>query len=79
MIVAAAWAWAIAGIVAFLFLGVLVAVVLGAVGMPGDFLRRRRTPEGEVVAGVETPAEVPERTAEETAAEAERLERERDA
>jgi hypothetical protein len=79
VIVADAWAWAVAGIVAFLFLGVLVAVVLGAVGMPGDALRRRRTPEGEVVGGVETPAEVPERTAEETAAEAERLERERDA
>ena len=79
MILAEAWAWALAGIVAFLALGLLVALLLGVAGMPADVLRRRRRPQGEVVGGVETPAEVPERTAEEAAAEADRIERDRDA
>lgn len=79
MILAEAWAWALAGIAAFLVVGLLVALALGVVGMPGDFLRRRRTPDREVVRGVEVPPEVPERTPAEAAAEAERVEREPDA
>ena len=38
--IAAAWPWVLAGI-AFVFVaGLLVMLLLGVVGMPGDFLRR---------------------------------------
>ena len=79
MILGAAWAWALAGIAAFLLLGVLVAVLLGLVGSSREAVRGTGTPDPDVAGGVELPEEGPERTAAETAAEAERLERERDA
>ena len=60
--IAAAWAWGLLAVVAFLVLGVLLMLLLGLAGAPGDFLRRLgqraappREDQGRVV-----PDEVPD-------------------
>jgi hypothetical protein len=59
--IAAAWAWGILGVVVFLGIGLLAALMLGLLGAPFEVFRR--------VEGEPEPSEVPELTAEETAAE----------
>lgn len=40
MIAAATWAWVLVGVAAFLVVGVLVMLALGAVAAPADAVRR---------------------------------------
>ncbi|HSC93162.1 MAG TPA: hypothetical protein VLB86_16035 [Gaiellaceae bacterium] len=79
MILGSAWAWAVVGVAIFLLVGVLAALALGLVPLPREAVRRRQAPDADVVRGVELPAEVPEQTAGEAAAEADRLDRGADA
>jgi hypothetical protein len=70
--IASAWAWALAGIVAFLVLGVLVMLALGVLALPGDAARRlRQTAAGERTAGGQPlPDEVPDASAADVAEQA---------
>ena len=68
MIAVSAWVWAALAIVVFLVLGILLALFLGLVGMPGD--AGRRTAQ-RARAGDALPDEVPRASAEETAERAE--------
>lgn len=67
--IGAVWAWALVGIAAVVVLGVLLVLVLGAAGMPGDFLRRlgQSATAPPTHLGVQLPDEVPDAGAEETA------------
>jgi hypothetical protein len=69
VIAAAAWAWALLGIVALLVLGVLLMFLLGLAGTPGDALRRlgHRASAPREERGHVVPDEVPTATAEDTA------------
>jgi hypothetical protein len=61
-VIAAAWAWGLLAVVAFLVLGVLLMLLLGLAGVPGDFLRRlgqRAAPPREDHGHV-VPDEVPD-------------------
>jgi hypothetical protein len=68
-VIAAAWAWVAAGVAFFLVAGLVLALALGLVGMPADFLRRvgQSTGGGRTERGVAVPDEVPTAGAEETA------------
>lgn len=72
--IAAAWPWVLAGIAFVLVAGLVVVLLLGVAGLPGDFLRRtgQRVSGGRTERGADVPGEVPEATAEETADEARR-------
>ena len=67
--IAASWPWVLAGIAFVLVAGLAIAFLLGAAGMPGDFLRRVRQTAagGRSDRGQELPDEVPKASAEETA------------
>lgn len=67
--IAAAWPWVLAGVGFVLVVGVVVFLLVGAAGMPGDFLRRagQTASPGRSERGQELPGEVPARSAEETA------------
>jgi len=71
--IASAWAWALAGILAFLVLGAGVMLVLGMLGLPGTFARRLgQTAAGERTGGGQPlPDEVPDASAAEIAEQAE--------
>ncbi|HXV57204.1 MAG TPA: hypothetical protein VD704_04985 [Gaiellaceae bacterium] len=63
MIAAAAWVWALVGVVAFLAVGLLVMLALGAFGVPGDALRRlwhTLTFRRRLERGTPLPDEVPD-------------------
>jgi hypothetical protein len=68
-VTASTWPWVLAGVGFVLVAGLLLVLLLGAAGLPGDRLRRLgqslRPPRSE--RGGELPGEVPETTAEETA------------
>jgi hypothetical protein len=69
-----AWGWALIGIVAFVALGLLVALLLGAAGIGGDFARgfaQTVSMRRSVYRGVELPDEVPEPPLDEDQAPAE--------
>jgi hypothetical protein len=62
-VIAATWAWAAAGIVLFLLVGLALMLALGLLGLPGDAVRRlwqTATLRRRVERGVELPDEVPE-------------------
>jgi hypothetical protein len=67
------WAWGLAGIVAFLVVGVVVMLALGVLGLPGTFARRLgQTAAAERTAdGRPLPDEVPDATAAEIAEQSE--------
>jgi hypothetical protein len=63
-VIAAAWAWGLLAVLVFLGLGVLLMLLLGLAGAPGDFLRRlgqRAAPPREEQGHV-IPDEVPTAT-----------------
>jgi hypothetical protein len=63
-VIAATWAWVLLGLVLFPLVGLLVLIVLGVFGAPGDAFRRlwqTVTLRRPVRHGVELPDEVPER------------------
>jgi hypothetical protein len=72
-VIAAAWPWVVAGVAFVLVAGLVVALLLGAAGMPGDFMRRlgQTARPGRSDRGQELPDEVPAASAEETAEAAE--------
>lgn len=59
--IAATWPWVLAGIAFVLLAGLVVMLALGAVTMPGDFLRRagQRATAGRTDRGAAVPDEVP--------------------
>jgi hypothetical protein len=68
-VTAATWPWVLAGVGFVLVAGLLLALLLGAAGMPADRMRRlgQSLRPGRSERGGEVPGEVPETTAEETA------------
>jgi hypothetical protein len=64
VIATAGWVWALAGIVAFLVVGLLVMLALGVFGVPGDAVRRlwqTLTFRRGTDRGTPLPDEVPDR------------------
>ena len=59
--IAAAWAWVLAGIAFVLVAGLVFFVLVGVAGMPGDFLRRlgQTASAGRSERGGDVPDEVP--------------------
>jgi hypothetical protein len=62
-VIASTWPWVLLGLVLFPLVGLLLMLVLGVFGAPGDALRRlwqRVTLRRPVEGGVELPDEVPD-------------------